>query len=167
MYQFRKAELSDIDAILVIVAEAQVLLASNGVDQWQDGYPNRDVMMTDIDNGNCYVMLDADRVIAFGVVVFDGEAAYDDLHGGKWLTNDPYITLHRFAITATQRGKGYAMHFIRFAEQLAAERGFKSFRLDTHADNNIMQGLAQKAGFTYCGVVYYDSGSRYAYEKLL
>jgi len=39
--------------------------------------------------------------------------------------------------------------------------------MDTHADNKPMQHLAEKHGFTRCGIIYTGDGSpRIAYELL-
>ena len=48
-------------------------------------------------------------------------------------------------------------------EAMAAER-VRSIRIDTHPDNQIMQGLIRTMGYTYCGDVVIES-RRLAYEK--
>ena len=47
----RRATHSDLEAIMTIVHSAQLYLAELGIDQWQDGYPEREVIVADIDTG--------------------------------------------------------------------------------------------------------------------
>ena len=44
----RRAHIEDIDRILSIVRSAQLSLRDLGIDQWQDGYPSREVIEADI-----------------------------------------------------------------------------------------------------------------------
>ena len=55
----RRATIQDVDAIMAIVRGAQQALAELGIDQWQDGYPSRAVIETDIENGVGYVCCSA------------------------------------------------------------------------------------------------------------
>ena len=103
-------------------------------------------------------------VIAYGAVVFDGEPAYDAIDG-QWLTDEPYVLVHRIAVVDGERGRGVAAEFLHRVETLAQERGVKAFRIDTNFDNQTMLRLLERTGFTYCGKVVYRSGERLAYEK--
>ena len=39
-------------------------------------------------------------------------------------------------------------------------------KIDTHRENRVMQKLLEKNGFTYCGIIYAEDGSRrMAYQK--
>ena len=104
------------------------------------------------------------NVVAYGAVVFDGEPAYDAIDG-QWLTDEPYVLVHRIAVADGERGRGVAAEFLHRVETLAQERGVKAFRIDTNFDNQTMLRLLERTGFTYCGKVVYRSGERLAYEK--
>ena len=97
-------------------------------------------------------------VIAYGAVVFDGEPAYDAIDG-QWLTDGPYVLVHRIAVADGERGRGVAAEFLHRVEAL--------FRIDTNFDNRTMLRLLERTGFSYCGKVVYRSGERLAYEKRL
>ena len=52
----RKAVESDLLDIKSIVAKARELMkASGNVNQWVDGYPSREVLLSDIRSGNAYL----------------------------------------------------------------------------------------------------------------
>ena len=57
-YHFRKAGLSDAPAIWQILQQGIARRKAEGSDQWQDGYPNPDVVKKDIGQGAGYVLMD-------------------------------------------------------------------------------------------------------------
>ena len=54
--ELRKAEFSDLSAITAIYKDAKEALKAQGIDQWQDGYPNEESARADIENGTSYVL---------------------------------------------------------------------------------------------------------------
>lgn len=77
-----------------------------------------------------------------------------------WLSDAPYLTLHRVASDGTTGG------ILAAAVGFAAERGL-DIRIDTHADNAPMRHLLPALGFTLCGTIYLADGSpRLAYHRL-
>ena len=80
-------------------------------------------------------------------MVFDGEPAYDAIDG-QWLTDEPYVLVHRIAVADGERGRGVAAEFMRRTEALARERGVGSFRVDTNFDNRYMLRMLERLGPT-------------------
>lgn len=175
--RFRVAQKSDIDCIMRIVEDARASLASLGVDQWQQQYPDRGVFESDCAHGNSYVLEDEDgKVVGTIMVGFDGEPGYDAIEGGPWLTSGSskspcYGVVHRIAADKTGKGIGYQL--LEGAENLARQGGYQSVRIDTHPNNLPMTKLLNKRGYKPCGTIYLDpiqggaSPERTAYEKLL
>ena len=58
MYIIRKATKDDDDQILRIYNNSILFLRNLGVDQWQNNYPNIDVVNNDINNDCLYVLTD-------------------------------------------------------------------------------------------------------------
>ena len=48
--EFRKSTKADIGNIMKIIKQAQEYFRQNGIDQWQNNYPNQDVIENDIEN---------------------------------------------------------------------------------------------------------------------
>ena len=168
----RLATEPDLDEILEIVAQAQAYLAKCGVDQWQDGYPNRDVMLDDIRLCRGYVLQTAGGIVGIATIVFDGEPSYDVIEDGAWTTPVPYACIHRIAVSAAMRGTGVSARLMRAAEDVIAAGGVTSVRIDTHRDNRAMQGMLARNGYRRCGVIYLRNGNergaaRIALEKTL
>jgi GNAT superfamily N-acetyltransferase len=172
-YTYRLAQPADLDRIMQIVADAQRFMAESGLDQWQDGYPQRELFVQDIEQGACYVC-EADGLVAGMISLFFApEEDYAVIEDGKWLLGDiPYAVFHRVAVGADCRGGGIASRLISHCEILAREKGFKSLRGDTHRDNKAMRGMLEKNGFVHCGTIYLGwvrsaPTARVCYEKPL
>jgi Acetyltransferase (GNAT) family. len=164
---FRTASFDDLESIMEIIDDAKQTLKSRGIDQWQDGYPNRDSIIPDIENQVGTVACINDFIVAYAAIVWSGEPTYNDLREGQWLSDSDYVVVHRLCIRKGHTHHGYATGIMRHIEQAAKERNITSFKIDTHADNQQMRNMLQKSGFRYCGIVYYDHGRRLAYEKPL
>ena len=163
----RLSTTADIDAIMACITDAQALLRSHGVDQWQDGYPTAEIILADIARGESFVMIEDKSVVATAVISFAGEPTYTTIEG-EWKNCNPYAVIHRLAVRNTSRGNGYAKAIFDYTEQLCTERGVSDIRVDTHADNRIMQRLLDGLGYSYCGVITLLSGAkRIALQKRL
>ena len=58
MIEIKKASFENIENIIEIINDAKSFLKSQGLDQWQQGYPNESSIRNDIINNNSYVLLD-------------------------------------------------------------------------------------------------------------
>lgn len=163
---FRQALMEDLDKIMNIVVEAQAALLAAGVDQWQNGYPSHEIITQDITNGNSYVLVEGDMMLGTVALEFDGEPNYDKIYEGSWLSEGAYAAIHRIAITKGYKGQGLASKMIESMVKISQDRGFLSIKVDTHEDNQAMQKMLGKNGFTYCGIIYLaDGNKRVAFEK--
>lgn len=164
---FRKATIADLERMTQIMRDAIARLGAAGVDQWQHGYPNRERLERDVEEGIGYVLCDDDKVVAYGAMVLTGEPAYAHITDGGWLTSDDnYAVVHRMCVAEECIGKGFGREFMAAAEREAA-KSRRSMRIDTHADNRIMQQMVRSMGYEYCGIIYFESRYLTAFEKLL
>ena len=173
VFDCRRAEAGDVDAIMGIVAQAQQYLRDSGVNQWQDGYPEPGVLQYDISLGQGWFFTCEGRPAGYACISMMHEKSYDVIDGA-WLTKgDGYAVVHRAMIADGFRHTPLATEIFSLAEDLAAGNGKISVRVDTHRDNRAMNRLAVKMGFSYCGVVdlsLVDPGHdtmRNAYEKII
>ena len=97
MRQFRQARMEDLDEIMMVIDEARAFIASIGIDQWQDGYPQRDVIEADLRQGIGYVLYDG-GIGAYAAMMLTEEPCYRNIDGA-WLTQEgEYATMHRTAV---------------------------------------------------------------------
>ena len=164
----RLATEQDIPCAMTMIQDAKNYQKEIGLNQWSEVYPAIEDITEDIAAGKGYFLCDGETKVGYLCLDTDGEEAYNGLEG-QWLTADDavYLVVHRLAMSASCRGKGYSSAVFPLAEQFCKEHGIGSIRVDTHEENQIMQHLIPKAGFTYCGLVYYFGSPRTAFEKII
>ncbi len=161
----RLAHHNDLDAIMHIVRSAQQALADLGIDQWQDGYPTRDIIANDIKHGEGYVAVDdKDHPIGYAAILLGGEPAYNQISDNRWNTPNKYVVLHRLCVDIAVRRQGVALQLMEYAMHHALLNGITAFRIDTHKGNVRMLQMVNKLGFKPTGTIRYDSGLRIAYD---
>ncbi|MFV5685857.1 GNAT family N-acetyltransferase [Flavobacterium sp. GB2R13] len=165
-YHFRKAELSEIAPIWEILQQAIQRRKEDGSTQWQDGYPNPEIVQKDIEKGQGFVLVAGETIIGYSAILINDEPAYEKIEG-NWLTNGDFVVLHRVAISEKYLGKGLAKMILKYIEDFAVSNNIYSVKADTNFDNIAMMKIFEKSGYTYCGEVYFRGSSRKAYEKVL
>ncbi len=168
----RKTELNDIELLMPIFDEARGTIAALGIDQWQNGYPSREVIENDIKKAQSYcVMADNGEAVGTFALIDDGEPTYDRIYGGKWQSGDgcdTYFAIHRVAISVKCRGQGISTQIMDFCAENARKSEKISLRIDTHEGNVVMRRMLEKHGFIHCGTIFLTDGARrVAYEKIL
>ena len=142
----RKALYSDIDAVLKIYEKARLYMAETGnPDQWSDTYPPTELVMSDIEGGNLFVLDDSSEI--YGVFAFfpNGDSIYDNIDG-EWLNSLPHAAIHRVASAGTRRG--VLAECIEFCLSQS-----NNLKIDTYKTNKIMQHQLLKYGFINCGTL--------------
>lgn len=168
--KIRASNASDLDHLMPIFDEARRTIAVLGIDQWQNGYPSREVIEADIARQQSFCVTDGESVVATFVVLVDGEPTYDHIYEGAWITGDSrdYLAIHRVAIAVAMRGQGIAPTIIKHVADRARKMGMRSIRIDTHRGNVVMRRMLEKNDFVYCGIIYLENGDeRVAYEKIV
>ena len=166
----------DIDAVMSIIEEARTTIAALGINQWQNGSPNRVMITEDMALGQGRVVTDDEgAVVGTFALIYTGEPTYNAIFDGAWKGADKaddgsvaYIAIHRVAISLSRRGSGISTAIVEYAESFARILGKSSLRIDTHEGNIVMRKMLEKHGFIHCGTIYLQNGDpRVAYEKVL
>jgi GNAT superfamily N-acetyltransferase len=165
-FEIQQATQGDKDRIWAIIQQAIALRKQQGSRQWQDGYPNEDVVQSDIDKGYGHVVKLADKVVGYVAIIFDVEPAYHDIDG-QWLSDGKYVGIHRLAAAQDPHVKGVGTAIMKAVEDVAIDHGVYSIKVDTNFDNAGMLHVFDKLGYQYCGEVYFRGSARRAFEKLL
>ena len=162
MLTIRTAAQQDIPAIMkVLEAGRGIMLASGNLHQWAAGYPTEAMVRADISPGYGKVMEQEGQVVAYFACIPSPDPTYSYIEGGAWLDDEkPYYVVHRIASFPQVHGVFAAM--MDYLEGIT-----DNIRIDTHKDNKIMQGLLERYGFSYCGIIYLLNGDpRLAYQRL-
>lgn len=117
---------------------------------------------------------DLDAVAAVCALSLDPDPAYRRPLEGRWLTSDETFAavLHRVAVSRRWHRQGLASLLFDEAAALAAAKGAKSLRIDTHPDNRPMQAALARAGFARYTIFRLTDGAeagnlRLGYERLI
>ena len=147
----RKSESANIDEIMQIILDARASIGRLGIDQWQYGYPTRDIVIEDIELGRSYVVEDGEVLGTFALID-DGEPTYDKIYRGEWLTEgNNYVAFHRIALAGKARGTGLASKIIEFIADYAKENGDIAFldlqQVSPFCDIDIMALFGSKISY--------------------
>ncbi len=164
---FRNAKYDDIPRMMEIFADARKIMRSSGnLNQWNDNYPNEEIIRADIDAGVSYVAESDGQIVGTLAFIPGPDPTYSKIYEGQWPDNEPYYVIHRIAACISkdsnaQSNKGFAEQCFNWALQKCGK-----IRIDTHRDNVIMHHILKKYGFEYCGVILLANGDpRDAYIK--
>lgn len=155
----RHGRIEEMDKIREIFHIARQHMRDEGnSNQWINGYPQDELIMEDISNGDFYVVEEDGEIVAVFSYIKGEDETYLNIENGQWLNDNYYGTVHRIGSNGKCKGimamvKGFCL------DQVG------TLRIDTHKDNKTMKAVLQKEGFTYCGVIYVADGSpRDAYQ---
>jgi len=166
--EFRIATISDINRIMDIIRQAQEYLRNKGVDQWQDNYPNLNIIRDDIEKRKGYVLEKDGQVVATVAISFSDEKTYEKIYEGKWITENEYAVIHRIAVDNNFKGKRLSSEIIAQVEKMCLQSDIYSIKVDTHKQNESMKKMLSNNGFQYYGIIFLEDGSeRVAYEKVI
>lgn len=163
----RKAAKNDLDQIMPIIDEAKKFLKEDGNPQWQSGYPNVDAISTDIEQDAAWVLIVDQKVAGYTAVTSGPDPNYHQIDG-RWNNDlDPYVAIHRVAISNEYRGMHLASYLLSSLISLHYAEGVRNYRVDTFRRNEIVQHLVKDAGFIERGTIKNDDPIdpyRVAYE---
>ena len=154
---FEKASVSQLQEIEAIYERARSYMKDTGnATQWAGGYPSREIILSDIEWGNLYLVM-GDGIEAVFAFIDGPDPTYDYIEG-EWLDSLPYCAVHRVASAGKTKG------MITLIMDHCFSR-CDSIKIDTHNDNLIMQHQLEKYGFKKCGTIYLENGDpRIAYQ---
>lgn len=155
-----KAEKGDLPRLREIYAYARNYMRETGnPNQWMDGSPKEELLLEDIAAGNLYVIKEGEVIHGVFAFVIGKDATYRKIEQGSWFSEEEYGTIHRVA--GDGEVKGLFDRIVKFCSEKK-----EHLRIDTHADNRVMQHLIEKNGFKRCGIIHIADGSpRIAYER--
>ena len=159
-YGIRIAREEDLPEILQIYAYARGFMAANGnPNQWGKTNPPREILEADIAEEKLYIVEKGNMICGVFFFHIGEDPTYREIYDGTWCSDTPYGTIHRVA----SRGSGGVFAAcVEFCLQKCSH-----LRIDTHADNHIMQHVIEKAGFQRRGIIYIADGTpRIAYERV-
>lgn len=169
----KKATEQDLPRVLEIIDLAKKTLKKRGVDQWQNGYPDEEILKQDIKDGINYITL-LDGVVVGTAALQQGiDENYEVIAEGQWdeESNPEYTVVHRIAVDPNYAGHNLSDTMIHHLLTLSRSLGYSDVRIDTHFENMAMQHVIEKNGFLHRGTITMledeNSVPRIAYQTLI
>ena len=158
-----KATIDDYAEIYSLYRLGVQKMIEEGLDQWDDEYPGKNEILTDIKSNTLFKMMVKNTIVGVITLNEEQQPEYKDI---EWEINDsPVLVVHRLCILPTSQKSGYAKQIMQNAENYAFSEGYKSIRLDTNSSSKKANGLYSKIGYTYKGKVYFTNREFNCYEK--
>lgn len=160
---------NEVDVILQLTKSCGKHMRAQGIDQWDEDYPDRESIRKDLETETLFAYREGNQILGIVVVNESQDEEYGEIH---WSTSeeDKNIVVHRLAVRPDQQGKGIGRKLMDFAEQWAKENNYDAIRLDTYSQNPRNQRFYTNRGYTNLGSVYLKYKKEfpyYCYELLL
>ena len=156
-----RAQYGDLDEIMDVYDKARAFMRAHGnVRQWINGYPQREMIARDIEQGNLYVCLHEGKIAGVFAFIIGEDPTYQVIEGGYWRSPKTYGTIHRLGSSGIRGGVARAC--FDWCKSVIGH-----LRVDTHEDNLFMQKTVEDNGFIRRGIIHLEDGSpRLAYDWL-
>lgn len=158
----RKAIHDDVLQAAQVLEEVKTDMLNNGIDQWDQEYPNLKVLTEDTEKGEGFVYEEEGKVLAYMALNELCDEEYNDLN---WKTPTPFIVIHRLYVKPAAQGKGISSKMIRYAEEFAIQNQYQSIRFDAFSLNDTANIVYTKKGYDLVGTVRFRKGIFNCYEK--
>ena len=163
----RKANKTDLDNIMKMYKSCVTGMLKNGIDQWDDSYPNTEIITEDLNVGTYYVV-EMDGTIIGGVNIDKNQ---DDTYLAlDWEDkSDSFLVVHRLGVKEEFWNKKIGKDLMLFTEKLVIEKGLKSIRLDTYSGNPKAMEFYRRLGYSELGTIDLkpDKDKYYCFEKII
>ena len=163
----RKANKTDLDNIMKMYKSCVTGMLKNGIDQWDDSYPNTEIISEDLNVGTYYVV-EMDGTIIGGVNIDKNQ---DDTYLAlDWEDkSDSFLVVHRLGVKEEFWNKKIGKDLMLFTEKLVIEKGLKSIRLDTYSGNPKAMEFYRRLGYSELGTIDLkaDKDKYYCFEKII
>lgn len=159
--EIRKTRIEELDKVMEVYAYARKFMEEhNNPNQWKNNKPTREQIQNDILAGKHYVCEKNGKLAAVFYFAHEADPTYAKIYEGEWLNEDDYSVVHRIASSGLVKGAG------SFCMKWASAQ-CDNLKIDTHADNYVMQNMLKKCGFIPCGTIYLENGeARIGFQKM-
>lgn len=142
-----------VDPTWSVVKRCRAALVAEGIEQWDDVYPTRETVETDVQRGALYVLEDDERRCVASVALDETQA--EEYGSLAWTGEEPALVVHRLCVDPEAQGRGHAHRLMEFAELHAARSGYASVRLDAYTGNPRSVELYRRRGYREVGQIHF------------
>ena len=159
----------ELEEILELTRACGQHMRDHGIDQWDVNYPNKEVILRDLQTQTLFAYREGDEILGIVVLNEEQDEEYSSIN---WSTDagDRNIVVHRLAVKPSAQRRGIARQLMDFAEGWSRDKLYDAIRLDTFSQNPRNQRFYRNRGYTELGSVYLKykkDHPYYCYELLL
>jgi ribosomal protein S18 acetylase RimI-like enzyme len=161
-----QAHQGHIPSVVRLIAACTQTMRAQGIDQWDEIYPNAEISAKDVDSRSLYVLEEGNRCIAAVALNQEQDQAYQQV---RWVGGEPVLVVHRLCVDPAYQGHGIGNRVMAFAEAHAQQQAYVSVRLDAYTGNPRAIRLYERRGYRQAGQVYFPRRilSFLCFEKIL
>lgn len=148
-----KGQLCDLEELLKIYLNSRIELERNGIYQWVESYPTKEIIEKDLKKGVLFVLKNSREII--GAINISEEQEVEYLQVNWEFDNSKVLVIHRLVISQKHQRNGYARKLMDFAENFAKENDYSSIRLDAYSQNNRVLDFYTKRNYVIRGDVHF------------
>ena len=147
----RKADKTDLENIMKLYRSCVAGMIINGIDQWDESYPNPEILIADLQAGTYYVAQIKEEIIGGINIDQNQDTTYLAL---DWEDkSDSFLVVHRLGVKEEFWNKKIGKDLMLFTEKLVIEKGMKSIRLDTYSGNPKAMEFYRRLGYRELGTI--------------
>jgi len=163
MQVFRKAIFDEEQAILSLYNEVKEKGKVDGTSDWDDDYPNKEILKDDLDNHRIFVLIDGNEIIAAISIFEEDEQNIQSLDWAKVKA----CFLVRLCVSPKYQSKGIGEKMMRNINGYAKDKGFKATHHLAAKVNTAANRLYKRMGYRDLGLIHLYDTDFIAYEMLL
>jgi RimJ/RimL family protein N-acetyltransferase len=158
-------EIDDLNNVVRIFKSAIESMIKNNIFQWDEIYPNEDILANDIIKNQMYKIIFDNKIISIFVL----NKKYDEEYSnGSWeYTGSNFMVLHRLCVNTEYQNKGFGIKTMTCIEKYLKNNGIESIRLDAFSKNQAALKLYDKLRYKKTGEANWRKGLFYLLEKKL
>ena len=165
--KIRRAYKTDLKNIMKMYKSCVNGMINNGIDQWDENYPNAEIISQDLKNKTYYVVEKKEEIIGGINIDRNQDITYLDL---KWQDNsNQFLVVHRLGVKEEYWNKKIGKNLMLFSEEMVVKKGLKSIRLDTYSGNPKAIDFYLRLGYKELGSINLkpDKNEYYCFEKII
>lgn len=165
--KIQKAKISEIGDIMLMYKSCVEGMLANNIDQWDESYPNKDIIMQDLIAQTYFIVIEHNIIIAGINIDQNQDKTYLPL---KWKDKkNQFLVVHRLAVKEFFWGKGIGKSLMIFTEKLAIKKGLNSIRLDTYSGNPKAMNFYKRIGYNEVGTINLkpNKNKYHCFEKII
>jgi ribosomal protein S18 acetylase RimI-like enzyme len=152
----------DLPSLLEVVRGCISVMERQGIHQWDDIYPNENILRNDIKTKTLWIARVDDR--AGGMVVLN-EYQNPEYQQVQWRCEGRILVVHRLMVAAEYQNQKLATHLMQFTEGYARDKKYDAIRLDAFIQNPYAIKLYRRLQYIQAGTVTFRKGEFYCFEK--